>query len=121
MFGLQLRPLAYGSHPQPVDLGIGYGRRVDGCAALGTESLSARVSAFGGLLYVNLRLTRQQLKSVLSALHVGAERRTGAGLAIRAVAYPDVFGVDFSLISDVAAMTRTVDSHGHFLSNGGDE
>src|SRR5512143_2894750 len=98
-----------------MDLGIGFSAGgIDGRAALWTKRLRPLVSALSRL-DIDLQLTLQEREAAFFRRHHGAERRTGQGLTIGAVADRDRIRIDFSLVTDVTTMAPAVDLHRYAL------
>src|SRR4249919_767331 len=107
----ELITLVEGTDADRVDLGVTFGAvRINRRAALWAERLRPLVSALSRL-DVDLQLTLQELEAALFRRHHSAERRTGQGLTIGAVADRDRIRIDFSFITDVATMASAVDLH----------
>src|SRR5262249_46315053 len=112
---LQLRreliALVQGADADRMDLWIRFGAgRVDRRAAMRTKRLWPLVSIFRRL-YVGLEFALQEREAAFLCGHHGAERRTGQGLAIGAVADRNSIRIDFSFVADVATMAPAVDLH----------
>jgi hypothetical protein len=92
---------------------VAYRSRIDRRAALRTKCLRAFCAAFGSL-YINLWLPAQA-KRFPCCGHADAKGGPRKCLAIRAMAYPDLLGINFRTIGDITAMARAVDLHNRLL------
>src|SRR5262249_1162630 len=88
------------------------GRRIDRCAAFGTEPVRPLVPAFSSL-NVDFRCSAPQNEGPGQARHVRAKGGAGEGLTIGAMADSDLGRVDFSLEADLTTMAASGDFHRH--------
>src|ERR1041385_8750469 len=112
----QLVALRQDADPDHVGRLLAFARRgrIDRRAAGAAERLHPWPAAVGGGLDVIGRLALH-LEDVARDRHRNAERRAGAGLAVGAVANPDLLRVRFAFDGNRAAVARASDPHGNVL------
>lgn len=113
-FGPQLAALPRRAQANIENLGVARRRRIDRRAALRTKGLSALCPALGGF-HVNLGLSCDDMERALGCTNAGTKGRTRKRLTIRAMAYPNILGVDFRSVGDIPAMAAAVDLHDSLL------
>src|SRR4029453_2209588 len=109
--GRELIPLVEGADTDRMDLRVRVSAgRVDGRTAIGAKRLRPLVSTLSGL-DIDLEFTLQEPEAAFFRRHYGAERRTGQGLTVGAVADRNRIRINFSFVADGATMATAVDLH----------